>query len=71
MHIGQNNVFCPVVMLTNCIIMVDIGIWICRGICEVRANGWGKVTMRTTPPSKIKDFAHLPLHRGGFPRDAQ
>ena len=23
--------------------------------------------MRTTPPSKIKDFAHLPLHRGGFP----
>ena len=20
----------------------------------------------TTPPSKIKDFAHLPLHRGGF-----
>ena len=23
--------------------------------------------MRATPPSKIKDFAHLPLHRGGFP----
>ena len=22
--------------------------------------------MRTTPPGKIKDFAHLPLHRGGF-----
>ena len=20
----------------------------------------------TTPPSKIKDFCHLPLHRGGF-----
>ena len=20
----------------------------------------------TTPPSKIKDFAHLPLHKGGF-----
>ena len=20
----------------------------------------------TTPPSKIEDFAHLPLHRGGF-----
>ena len=20
----------------------------------------------TTPPSKIKDFAHLPLHMGGF-----
>ena len=20
----------------------------------------------TTPPSEIKDFAHLPLHRGGF-----
>ena len=20
----------------------------------------------TTPPGKIKDFAHLPLHRGGF-----
>ena len=28
---------------------------------------WGIVTMRTTPPSKIEDFAHLPLHRGGFP----
>ena len=25
--------------------------------------------MRTTPPSKIKDFAHLPLHRGGFRAD--
>jgi len=23
--------------------------------------------MRTTPPSKIKDFTHLPLHRGGLP----
>ena len=23
--------------------------------------------MRATLPGKIKDFAHLPLHRGGFP----
>ncbi len=22
--------------------------------------------LRTTPPTEIKDFRHLPLHRGGF-----
>ena len=33
-------------------------------------SDWGIVKSgnMTTPPSKIKDFAHLPLHRGGFCR---
>ena len=34
---------------------------LCKGSCQ-RPLTEGL----TTPPSKIKDFAHLPLHRGGF-----
>ena len=29
-------------------------------------SDWGIVCRKASPPSKIKDFAHLPLHRGGF-----
>ena len=35
---------------------------LCKGSCQPNRLTEGL----TTPPSKIKDFAHLPLHRGGF-----
>ena len=33
-----------------------------------KQKDWGIVKSRqlTIPPSKIKDFCHLPLHKGGF-----
>ena len=36
----------------------------CRGGAEER--GGGVKTKSTIPPSKIKDFFHLPLRKGGF-----
>ena len=44
------------------------------GICEVRANDWGVFAAesrispsgRRIPPTKIFDFGHLPLGKGGF-----
>ena len=35
---------------------------LCKGSCHANSVTEGL----TTPPSKIEDFAHLPLHRGGF-----
>ena len=40
---------------------------LCKGGCQKSLiSDWGIVKSRnmTTPPSKIGDFAHLPLHRG-------
>ena len=34
------------------------------GSCHAISVTGGLSTFVTTPPSKIKDFAHLPLHRG-------
>jgi len=41
---------------------------LCKGGCQKSTIfDWGIVSiLRTIPPSKIKDFAHLPLHKGGF-----
>ena len=38
---------------------------LCKGGCQKsKIFDWGIVGF-TIPPSKIKDFAHLPLHKGG------
>ena len=37
-----------------------------KGAVSKADRGIVKSNVFTTPPSEIKDFAHLPLHRGGF-----
>ena len=40
---------------------------LCKGgwqIADLRQFDWG-IAVITIPPSKIKDFGHLPLHKGG------
>ena len=40
---------------------------LCKGGCQKSMIfDWGIVGFRTTPPVKIEDFDHLPLHRGGL-----
>ena len=39
---------------------------LCKGGCQKsKIFDWGIVDF-TIPPSKIEDFAHLPLHKGGL-----
>ena len=39
---------------------------LCKGSCHEVTEGLLIAKVFATPPDKIKDFAHLPLHRGGF-----